>query len=67
MAKRRRKFEQTYTYECSITEKSYKLTRKAEKQEDLVSVDAYYELNPEEDDRPDVIKAKLGVGEHSES
>ncbi len=51
--KREKKF---YIYNCSVTEKSFKLTREAPRPDDLVSIDAYYEMNPEDDDRPDHIK-----------
>ncbi len=39
----------------------YKTTREAPSPGDLVSVNSYYELNPEEDDRPENIKKQLGV------
>lgn len=52
-----------YKYDCSITGKSYKRTEKVENAGDLMSVDAYYQLNTEKDDRPAVIKKKLGVTE----
>ena len=39
----------------------YKTTREAPSPDDLVSVNSYYELNPEEDDRPENIKKQLGV------
>jgi len=48
-----------YTYECSITEEVYKVTRQAPNPEDLISVKAYYDLHPENDDRPEVIKQQL--------
>ncbi len=55
MAKRSRE-AQTRTYTCTITGKTYQLTREAIHPDDLVSVDAWYELHPEEDDRPEKIK-----------
>ena len=60
MAKRRRE-KKIYVYECTLTGEEYKLTEKAENPDDLVSVKGYYELNPENDDRPKHIKLKLGV------
>jgi hypothetical protein len=59
MAKRRKKNERIYKYECTITGEKFKLTEKAENQDELVSIKAYYELNPDEDDRPAVIKKQL--------
>ena len=44
-----------------MTSEVYKTTREAPSPDDLVSVSAYYELNPEEDDRPEKIKKELGV------
>ncbi len=68
MAKRRReKAQKIYKYECSLTGESYKLTEKVDNPNDLVSVNAYYELHPEVDDRPAVIKKKLGIEENSET
>ena len=60
MAKRK-KFQQTYTYECTLTGEEFKVTEKAPNPDDLVSVKGYYELNPEKDDRPDHIKKLLGI------
>tara|TARA_B100001971_G_C18268036_1_gene596511 strand:- start:80760 stop:80951 length:192 start_codon:yes stop_codon:yes gene_type:complete len=60
---RRRREQKIYVYECTITGEEYKLTEKAENPDDLVSVKAFYELNPEKDDRPKHIKLKLGVEE----
>jgi hypothetical protein len=60
MAKRK-KFKERFTYECTITGETYKTTAKAPNPDELVSISAYYELNPEKDDRPQHIKKKLGV------
>lgn len=60
MAKRR-KDKKIYKYECTLTGESYKLTEKAPNPDELVSVKAYYELNPEKDDRPLDIKKRLGI------
>jgi hypothetical protein len=58
---RRKKERITYTYECSLTGESYVLTEKADNPKDLLSVKAWYEMNPNKDDRPAVIKKKLGL------
>ena len=64
MAKRRReKAKRFYNYECSLTGDSFKLTEKVSNTEELISVNAYYELNPEDDDRPAIIRKKLGLDE----
>lgn len=58
---RRKKEQRIYTYECSLSGESYKLTQKIEKSDELLSVKAWYEMNPEHDDRPEDVKKKLGV------
>ncbi len=59
MAKRRKE-KKIYTYECSLTGESYKVTAKAEHPDELMSVRAWYEMHPEHDDRPEDIKKRLG-------
>ena len=61
MAKRRRE-KVTYKYECNISGETFTVHRKAQNPDELMSIKAYYELNPEMDDRPEDIKKKLGVG-----
>lgn len=58
---KRRKDKKIYKYECTLTGESYKVTEKAPNPDELVSVKAYYELNPDKDDRPLDIKKRLGV------
>ena len=60
---KRRKEKKTYKYECNLTGEKYVLTQKAENPDDLMSVTAYYEMNPEDDDRPEHIKKQLGLFE----
>ncbi|WP_155897074.1 hypothetical protein [Bacteriovorax sp. BSW11_IV] len=62
MAKRKFK-KQIYRYECTMTGEAFKTTREAPNPNDLVSVKAYYELNPDEDDRPEEIKKQLQTEE----
>ena len=56
----RKKKKQIFKYACTITEEIYKTTKEAKNPDDLISVKAYYELNPENDDRPEHIKKELG-------
>ena len=56
----RKKHVQFYFYECQITGEKYKLTKEAKNPDELMSIKAYYELHPEEDDRPEHIKKQLG-------
>lgn len=58
---RKKKAKQIFRYDCTMTGDTYKTTKKAENPDDLVSVQSYYELNPEEDDRPERIKKELGI------
>ncbi|MCP4913011.1 MAG: hypothetical protein GY909_07820 [Oligoflexia bacterium] len=56
----RKKKKQIFRYNCTITDEEFKTTRKVENTDDLISVKAYYEMNPEKDDRPEHIKIQLG-------
>lgn len=58
---KRRREKMTYNYECSLTQEAYVMTEKAPNPKDLLSIKAYYDMNPENDDRPAIIKKKLGV------
>ena len=64
---RRRKEKVVHQYDCTITGKSYKRTEKAARPDELMSVEAYYQLHPEKDDRPAVVKKRLGINEASSS
>lgn len=62
MAKRRgNKRIEFFDYECTISGEKYRLTRDIKNTDDLVSINSFYELNPEKDDRPADIKKKLGI------
>ena len=52
----RKKYKKTYDYECSLTGKKFRRTKEVKNPEELISVDAYYELHPENDDRPETKK-----------
>ena len=56
---RRKKFVQVYHYKCTITEQEFKTSREAPNPDDLISVKAWYDLYPEEDDRPENIKKQF--------
>jgi hypothetical protein len=59
----RKKKIQIFRYKCTITDEEYKTTKKAENPDELISVQAFYELNPDKDDRPEHIKKELGVSD----
>jgi len=58
---KRRKEKMTYNYECSLTGETFITTEKAQNPKELMSIKAYYELNPDKDDRPAVVKKRLGI------
>jgi hypothetical protein len=58
---KRRREKITYNYECSLTGEQFITTEKAQNPKDLLSIKAYYEMNPDMDDRPLLIKKKLGL------
>jgi hypothetical protein len=59
----RKKRIQIFRYECNITGETYKTTRESKTPDELMSIKAYYQMNPEEDDRPEHIKKELGENE----
>ncbi len=61
MSRRRKQKVVFFDYECTLTAESFRLTREVKNKDELVSVKAYYELNPEKDDRSDLVKKKLGI------
>jgi len=52
-----------FHYDCNITGETFKVTKKAKNPDELMSVKAYYEMNPEEDDRPEHIKIQIAQNE----
>jgi hypothetical protein len=58
---KRRREKMTYNYECTITGEAFVTTEKAPNPKELVSIKAFYELNPDMDDRPAITKKKLGI------
>lgn len=59
MARKKRK--PIFRYNCSMTDEEFKTTKEATNPSDLISVAAYYELNPENDDRPEAVVKELGI------
>jgi hypothetical protein len=58
---KRRREKITYNYTCSLTGEEFVTTEKAKEPKELLSVKAYYEMHPDMDDRPAVIKKRLGL------
>ncbi len=63
----KKSFKRVYEYQCTMTQRKYKTTKEAPNPNDLVSVKAYYELNPELDDRPENIKKEVALQEEAEA
>lgn len=63
---KRKKEKKIYRYDCTLTGKSFKLTEKAPHPDELVSVEGYYQLHQDKDDRPAIVKKKLGLDEVKE-
>lgn len=62
----KKKKEKTfYKYQCTLTAEEFITTRQAPNPNELVSVKAYYDLHSDEDDRPALMKARLGLNEAS--
>lgn len=55
----RKKFKKIFRYSCTLTGEEFKVTAEAKNPDDLMSVKAFYEMNPERDDRPEHIKVQL--------
>lgn len=65
MSRRKREVRE-FHYECTLTGEKFVLSQKAENPDELMSVNAWYEMNPEKDDRPEDVKVKLGLTQKSE-
>lgn len=58
---KRRREKITYNYTCSLSGEEFVMTGKAKETKDLMSIKAYYDMHPDMDDRPAIIKKKLGI------
>ncbi len=63
----KKKIKKIYKYECTITGEVFKTTEEAKHPNELMTVSAYYQMNPEKDDRPTDIKLKAKVKEEQEA
>ena len=64
MAKRHsKKRVEIFYYNCSITGEKFKVNREAPSPDELVSVNAFYEMNDDQDDRPEKIKKFIATQE----
>jgi hypothetical protein len=58
---KRKREKVTYNYQCSLTGEEFVMTEKAAHPKELLTVKAFYEMNPDLDDRPAIVKKKLGL------
>lgn len=58
---KKRREKVTHNYTCSLSGEEFVTTEKAAHPKELLSVKAYYDMNPDMDDRPAVVKKKLGL------
>ena len=56
---RKKRNKKLYFYNCTLTEKRFKTTQEAPNPDELLSVNSFYEMNPEMDDRPENIKLEM--------
>lgn len=63
----KKKIKKIYKYECTITGEVFKTTDEAKHPDELTTVSAYYQLHPEEDDRPIEVKIKLKAKEEEDA
>lgn len=55
----KKKIKKIYKYDCNVTGETFKTTSEAPNPGDLMTVSAYYQMHPEEDDRPLEVKIKV--------
>lgn len=63
----KKKIKKIYKYECTITGEVFKTTDEAKHPDELTTVSAYYQLHPEQDDRPIEVKIKLKAKEEEDA
>ena len=56
---RKKRNKKLYFYNCTLTEERFKTTQEAPNPDELLSVNSFYEMNPEMDDRPENIKLEM--------
>ena len=61
----KKKLKKIYKYECNVSGEVFKTTAEAKSPGDLTTVSAFYQMNPEHDDRPMDIKLKIKNEEES--
>lgn len=63
----KKKIKKIYKYECTMTGEVFKTTEEAKHPDELTTVSAYYQLHPENDDRPLEVKLKIKAKEEEEA
>jgi len=63
----KKKIKKIYKYECTITGEVFKTTEEAKNPGELTTVSAYYQMHPENDDRPIEVKIQVKAREEQEA
>ena len=63
----KKKIKRIYKYDCTITGETFKTTEEAEHPVELTTLSAFYQMNPEKDDRPIEVKIKIKAKEEEEA
>lgn len=63
----KKKIKKIYKYECTITGEVFKTTDEAKNPGELTTVSAYYQMHPENDDRPIEVKLKVKIKEEEDA
>ncbi len=63
----KKKIKKIYKYECTITGEVFKTTAEAKNPGELTTVSAYYQMHPENDDRPIEVKIQVKAREEQEA
>ena len=63
----KKKIKRIYKYDCTITGETFKTTEEAQHPGELTTVSAFYQMNPEKDDRPIEVKIKIKAKEEEDA
>ena len=64
---RKKKNKKLFFYNCTLTEERFKTTKEAPNPDELLSIKAFYEMNPDIDDRPENVRLEIEKLEESKA
>jgi len=64
---RKKKNKKLFFYNCTLTEERFKTTKEAPNPDELLSIKAFYEMNPDMDDRPENVRLEIEKLEESKA